>query len=41
MTTLAPNADVLSEQDAAAAKTLRAGEALPLLAISVAASLVP
>ncbi|BBY23917.1 Rv2629 family ribosome hibernation factor [Mycobacterium stomatepiae] len=40
MTTVAPNADVLSEQGAAPAKTLRADEALPLLAISVGASLV-
>ncbi len=40
MTTVAPNANVLSEQGAAPAKTLRADEALPLLAISVGASLV-
>jgi peptide chain release factor subunit 1 len=40
LTAVAPNADVLSEQGAALAKTLRAHEALPLLAISVAASLV-
>jgi hypothetical protein len=40
MTTVAPNADVLSEQGAAPARTLRADEALPLLAISVGASLV-
>ena len=40
LTTIAPNADVLSEQGAAPAKTLRADEALPLLAISVGASLV-
>jgi peptide chain release factor subunit 1 len=40
LTTVAPNADVLSEQGAAPAKTLRADEALPLLAISVGASLV-
>lgn len=40
LTTLAPNADVLSEQGAAPAKTLRADEALPLFAISVGASLV-
>ncbi|OBA61101.1 hypothetical protein A5647_11875 [Mycobacterium sp. 1100029.7] len=40
ITTVAPNADVLSEQGAAPAKTLRADEALPLLAISVGASLV-
>ncbi|VBA62152.1 hypothetical protein LAUMK41_05542 [Mycobacterium attenuatum] len=40
LTTVAPNADVLSEQGAAPAQTLRADEALPLLAISVGASLV-
>ncbi len=40
LTTVAPNADVLSEQGAAPAKTLRANEALPLMAISVGASLV-
>lgn len=40
LTAVAPNADVLSEQGAAPAKTLRADEALPLLAISVGASLV-
>jgi peptide chain release factor subunit 1 len=40
LTTVAPNADVLSEQGAAPAKTLRADEALPLLAISGGASLV-
>jgi peptide chain release factor subunit 1 len=40
LTTVAPNANVLSEQGAAPAKTLRADEALPLLAISVGASLV-
>jgi peptide chain release factor subunit 1 len=40
MTTVAPNADVLSERGAAPAKTLRADEALPLLAISGGASLV-
>ncbi|WAC91800.1 hypothetical protein [Mycobacterium sp. Aquia_213] len=40
MTTVAPNADMLSEQGAAAAKTLRADEALPLLAISAGASVV-
>jgi hypothetical protein len=40
LTTVAPNADVLSEQGAAPAKTLRADEALPLLAISVGASVV-
>jgi peptide chain release factor subunit 1 len=40
LTTVAPNADVLSEQGAAPAKTLRADEALPLMAISVGASLV-
>lgn len=40
LSSFAPNADVLSEQGAAPAKTLRADEALPLLAISVGASLV-
>ena len=40
LTTVAPNADVLSEQGAAAARTLRADEALPMFAISVGASLV-
>lgn len=40
LTTVAPNADVLSEQGAAAARTLRADEALPLFAVSVGASLV-
>jgi hypothetical protein len=40
LTTLAPNADVLSEQGAAAARTLRADEALPMFAVSVGASLV-
>jgi peptide chain release factor subunit 1 len=40
LTTVAPNADVLSQQGAAPAKTIRADEALPLLAISVGASLV-
>lgn len=40
LTTVAPNADVLSEQGAAPAKTLRADEALPLFAISVGAALV-
>jgi peptide chain release factor subunit 1 len=40
VTTIAPNANVLSEQGAAPAKTLRADEALPLFAISVGASLV-
>lgn len=40
MKTVAPSADALSEQGAAPAKTLRADEALPLLAISVGASLV-
>lgn len=40
LTTVAPNADVLSEQGAAPARTLRADEALPLFAISVGASLV-
>jgi peptide chain release factor subunit 1 len=40
LTAVAPNADVLSEQGAAPAKTPRADEALPLLAISVGASVV-
>jgi peptide chain release factor subunit 1 len=40
LTIVAPNADALSAQGAAPAKTLRADEALPLLAISVGASLV-
>ena len=40
MTTVAPSADVLFEQGAAAAKTLHADEALPLLAISGGASVV-
>ncbi|OBH08050.1 hypothetical protein A5696_20580 [Mycobacterium sp. E2699] len=40
VTTIAPNENVLSEQGAAPAKTLRADEALPLLAVSVGASLL-
>jgi peptide chain release factor subunit 1 len=40
LTTIAPNADVLSEQGAAVARTLRADEALPLFAVAVGASLV-
>jgi peptide chain release factor subunit 1 len=40
LTTVAPDADVLSEQGAAAARTLRADEALPMFAVSVGASLV-
>jgi peptide chain release factor subunit 1 len=40
VTTVAPTADVLSEQGTAPAKTLRADEALPLMAISVGASVV-
>jgi peptide chain release factor subunit 1 len=40
LTTVAPNADVLSEEGAVPAKTLRADEALPLMAISVGASVV-
>lgn len=40
LTAVAPNADVLSEQGAAPAKTLRADEALPVFAVSVGASLV-
>jgi len=40
LTTVAPNADVLSEFGVAPAKTLRADEALPLFAISIGASVV-
>lgn len=40
LTTVAPNPDVLSEQGAAAARTLRADEALPVFAVSVGAALV-
>ncbi|OBG35690.1 hypothetical protein [Mycobacterium sp. E3198] len=40
LTTIAPNENVLSEQGAAPAKTLRADEALPLFAVSVGASLL-
>jgi peptide chain release factor subunit 1 len=40
LTTAAPTVDVLSERGAKPAKTLRADEALPLLAISVGASVV-
>ncbi len=40
LTTVAPNADVLSEQGAAPDRTLRADEALPMFAISVGASLL-
>lgn len=40
LTTVAPNANVLSEQGAAAARTLRADEALPVFAVSVGAALV-
>ncbi|MBX9983237.1 MAG: hypothetical protein K2Z76_27230 [Mycobacterium gordonae] len=40
MTTVAPNANALSEQGAAPAKTLRADEALPMWAVSVGAALV-
>jgi peptide chain release factor subunit 1 len=40
LTNVAPNADALSDQGAAAVRTLRADEALPLLAISAGASLV-
>jgi len=39
-TTVAPNCRALSEHDAASAKTLRADEVLPMLAISGGASLV-
>lgn len=40
ITTVAPTADVLSEQGAAPAHTLRADEALPMLAIAVSANLI-
>jgi peptide chain release factor subunit 1 len=40
MTIVAPNPNVLSEQGAAPARTLRADEALPLAAIAVGADLV-
>jgi peptide chain release factor subunit 1 len=40
LTTIAPNANELSEQGAAPAKTLRADEALPLFAISIGVSVV-
>lgn len=40
LTTIAPNAEVLSEQGAAPDRTLRADEALPMFAISVGASLL-
>jgi peptide chain release factor subunit 1 len=40
LTTVAPNAEALSEHGAAPAKTRRADEALPLLAISMGASVV-
>ncbi|RUP07277.1 MAG: hypothetical protein EKK34_01375 [Mycobacterium sp.] len=40
LTTVAPNADVLSEQGAAPTKTLRADEALPMFAVAVGAALV-
>jgi peptide chain release factor subunit 1 len=40
LTAVAPNADILSEQGATPVKTLRADEALPMLAISIGASLV-
>ena len=40
MTTVAPNENVLSEQGAAPARTLRADEALPMFAVSIGASLV-
>ena len=39
-TTIGPDADALFDQGAVPAKTLRADEALPLLAISVGASVV-
>lgn len=40
LTTVAPDANVLSEQGAAPARTVRADEALPLFAVSVGASLI-
>ena len=40
LTTLAPSAELLCEQGAAPAKTLRADEALPLFAVSAGAALV-
>ena len=40
LTTVAPTPEVLSEQGAAPAKTLRADEALPFFAVSVSAALV-
>jgi peptide chain release factor subunit 1 len=40
LTTVAPSADVLSERGASPAKTLRADEALPLMAISLGASVI-
>jgi peptide chain release factor subunit 1 len=40
LTTVAPSADVLSERGASPAKTVRADEALPLMAISVGASVI-
>jgi hypothetical protein len=40
LTTVAPNADALSSQGVVPAKTLRADEALPLMAICVGASVV-
>ncbi len=40
LTTVAPTSEVLSEQGAAPAKTLRADEALPYFAVSVGAALV-
>lgn len=40
LTTIAPTADILSEQGAAPDKTLRADEALPFFAVSVGAALV-
>jgi peptide chain release factor subunit 1 len=40
LTTVAPNAEVLSKQGAAPARTLRADEALPMFAVSIGASLI-
>jgi hypothetical protein len=41
LATVCPNADVLSQLGEAASQTLRADEALPMVAISTSASLVP
>ena len=41
LATVSPNADVLSQLGEAPSQTLRADEALPMVAISTGASLVP